>query len=75
MVAEDDMVAIRISFQVKHTGLWRGMKPSGKSAKVKGFRFFRLKDGKIIHQWAMIDGSGLQAQLSEPAPASELITK
>ncbi len=73
MVAEDDMVAIRISFQVKHIGLWRGLSPSGRSAKVKGFRFFRLGDGKIIQHWAMIDGNALHAQLSKPLQVDEMV--
>lgn len=65
IVAEGDQVAIRVLFSATHIGTWRGIAASGKTATVKGFRFFRLKDGKIIEHHALIDGEALQSQLTE----------
>jgi predicted SnoaL-like aldol condensation-catalyzing enzyme len=64
MVAEDDMVAAHILFKVKQVGKWRNIEPSGKEAEVKGFRHFRVKDGKIAEHWALLDGEALQTALT-----------
>lgn len=64
MLAEADQVAARIRFQVKHTGKWRNLEPTGKEVMVKGFRYFRLKDEKIIAHWALIDGEKLESELT-----------
>lgn len=65
LIAENDMVSAQISFQVKQIGLWRNIKPSGKKAEVKGFRQYRIKDGKIVEHWALLDGEALQTALTE----------
>ena len=64
MLADADEVATRIRFQVKHTGKWRNLEPTGKEVNIKGFRFFRLKDEKIIAHWALIDGETLESELT-----------
>ncbi|HEY0652544.1 MAG TPA: ester cyclase [Chryseosolibacter sp.] len=64
VVADDDQVAVRVSFHAKHIGEWRGIKPNGVTVVVRGFRFFQLRDGKIIAHWGMIDGEGLQTALT-----------
>lgn len=65
IVAEGEQVAIRVQFAVTHIGTWRGIAATGKTATIKGFRFFTLKDGKIIAHHALMDGEALQSQLSE----------
>lgn len=64
LVAENDMVAAHILFRVKQVGRWRNVEPSGKAAEVKGFRHFRMKDGKIMEHWALLDGEALQTALT-----------
>lgn len=64
-VAENELVALRISFTIKHHGLWRQIAPTGREATVKGFRFFKLRDRKIIAHWALIDGEALQNALTD----------
>lgn len=65
IVAEDDQVAIQIQFSATHIGTWRGIEATSKTVLTKGFRFFTLKDGKIIAHHALIDGEALQSQLTE----------
>ena len=75
IMAEDDMVTVRISFKIKHTGKWRNIEASGKEVRVKGFRQFRLKDSRIAEHWALLDGESLQASLLEVQPGCELVRK
>jgi predicted ester cyclase len=74
IVAEGDDVAVRVSFEVNHIGVWRGIEPTNKRVVVKGFRFFCLRDGKIVSHWALIDGEALQTALTEQ-PHGCAITK
>jgi len=39
-VAEDDYVAVRISFKITHKGTWRNIPSTGREAIVKGIPFF-----------------------------------
>ena len=64
MAAEGDLVAVHVRLHVKHTGTWRSLAPTGKEVAVKGFRFFRMKNGKIAEQHALIDGEALYHELS-----------
>lgn len=72
MTAEEDAVAVRIRFTVKHIGVWRGIEPTGKEVTVKGFRFFHLKDGRIASHHALIDGEALQTALLEVFQGCEM---
>lgn len=65
IVAENDEVAIRITFKAVHKGKWRNILPTQREAVIKGFRFFKLKAGKIVEHWALIDGEALQTALTE----------
>ena len=67
LVAENDMVAAQILFRGKQVGKWRNIAATGKEAEVKGFRHFRIKDGKIAEHWALLDGEALQTALSHTA--------
>ncbi|RYY81383.1 MAG: hypothetical protein EOO15_24465 [Chitinophagaceae bacterium] len=65
LVADEQHVAVRLSFEVRHTGAWRGIAPTFRSVTVKGFRYFEVEEGKIKSHWALIDGEGLHAALTE----------
>jgi len=71
MVAEGDMVAT--AFTV--TGTWKGemmgMKPTGKSFKVNGTDFVKIKDGKATDRWGAFDTYGMLMQIGViPAPGA-----
>ena len=65
ILQEADEVAVRITFEVKHIGVWRNIAPTGRTIAIKGFRFFRLTNNKITHHWALIDGEALQTALTD----------
>jgi len=67
MVCEEDKVMIKITMQLKHTGIWRGIAPTYKDVQATGYRYYILTEGKIISDWALIDGNAIENQLRETA--------
>ncbi len=65
-VTEADKSVVRITLRLTHTGVFRGIAPTGKTVETKGYRFYRLQEGKIVEQWALIDGQSLEKQLTTP---------
>lgn len=66
-LAEPGHCMVRISMHLKHTGLWRGIPATGRTAVTSGFRSFAFKDGSIIEHHALVDGNTLEQQLNEAA--------
>jgi predicted SnoaL-like aldol condensation-catalyzing enzyme len=64
-VTEGDKTMIKIRMELKHTGIWRNIPPTGKEIRTTGYRFYRLAEGKILEHWALIDGQSIETQLKE----------
>jgi predicted ester cyclase len=73
IIEENDEVAIRISFRAKHIGKWRNIPPTSRDTSAKGFRFFKMRDNKIIAHWALIDGEALQTALTDTHHGCEVM--
>ncbi len=63
IVGEEDTVAVCQTLCGKHTGLFRGFPASGKQIEIGGYRFFKVKDGKITSHRGLIDLPGLLQQI------------
>lgn len=75
MIAEGDLVAVRLSWTGTHTGTFGPFEATGKAVKGSGITVFRFKDGKIVERWAALDAIGLLRQMGvipEPVPGSPL---
>jgi steroid delta-isomerase-like uncharacterized protein len=69
MIAEADEVAVRWTNRGVHVGEFAGMPPSGKSYTIAGIDIHRLRDGKMVEHWHVIDLLGQLQQLGFlPAP-------
>jgi steroid delta-isomerase-like uncharacterized protein len=69
LVAEDDKVAVRRSYEGTHRGELLGIPPTGKPVLIGGISIFHLAGGKIAEHWEQIDGLALMQQLGVfPAP-------
>ncbi len=56
IIAEDDKVVVRLSFNGTQTGTLMGnIPPSGKHVDWTGIDIFRLRDGKITDRWSQRD--------------------
>jgi steroid delta-isomerase-like uncharacterized protein len=63
LVAEDDLVAVRLVASGTATGDWMGMPAAGKSYTIGEMHFFRIRDGKVVEHWHQYDTAGMMQQL------------
>jgi steroid delta-isomerase-like uncharacterized protein len=63
MISEGDLVATRKSFTGTHTGEFMGIPPTGKRATIEVIDFVRVREGKIVEHWNIVDQLGLMQQL------------
>jgi predicted ester cyclase len=63
LVAENDMVGIRVTAAGTQSGPLMGMPPTGKRVEFSGAELFRIRDGRIVEQWGEFDGVAILQQL------------
>jgi predicted ester cyclase len=63
-VAEGDKVTTRKSFHATHKGEFFGVPATNKQVIMDVIDIIRLKDGKYIEHWGILDMSSLMAQIS-----------
>ena len=64
MIAEGDLISLRIRMRGIHQGEFMGIPPTGNKIDVPGFLTYRIVGGKIADHWMMIDNSLVLQQLS-----------
>jgi predicted ester cyclase len=62
-VAEGDTVAARYTMRATNTGEFMGGPPTGKRIEVPVFDMCRVRDGKFIDLWRLMDSMSMMAQL------------
>ena len=62
-VTEGEKSILKIRMDMKHIGLWRNIEATEIELKTVGYRYYKLKDGKIIEHWALIDGQAIENQI------------
>ena len=72
IVAENDMVMIRITVQATHVGKWNNTAPTGKRINVAEFFVFRMDNGKIAEMWVLRDNLSMYQQIGELPPNEEI---
>lgn len=69
--ADDSRVVGRFLTKATHTGAFLGLEPTGRQIAINGIAIYRIRDGKIAHEWNMDDLLGLLQQIGAvPAPAA-----
>jgi predicted ester cyclase len=63
MVAEDDLVATYKTFSGTHEGTFMGLAPMGRRATFHAFDLMRLRDGRVVDHWVILDVAALLRQL------------
>lgn len=63
IIAEGDTVAVCQTLRVTQSGPFRGIPASGKCAEIGGYRFFKIRDSKIVSHRALIDLTNLLQQI------------
>ena len=64
MVAEEDRVTTRKSFKATHTGEFFGVPATNKNVVMDVIDIVRLRDGKFVEHWGILDTQGLMAQIT-----------
>jgi len=69
MVAEEDRVVARTTFNGTQQGEMQGIPATGKNVSIPSITIFRLDNGKIAEGWLVSDNLGMMQQLGViPAP-------
>jgi steroid delta-isomerase-like uncharacterized protein len=63
MIAEDDVVASRVTWTGTHTGQFVYLPPTGKRIKVEGITMERVANDKLVEHWGEWNQAELMLQL------------
>lgn len=63
MVAEDDVVAVRLTVTGTHEGEFRDAPATGNEITYEQTSFFRVEDGKVAEGWVLTDTLEFRQQL------------
>jgi steroid delta-isomerase-like uncharacterized protein len=64
VVAAEDQVAVRVTFQGTHAGEFQGIPATGRPIRYVSHEFYRLESGVIAEEWICSDTASLFRQLS-----------
>ncbi len=64
IVASGDTVTVVMTVRMKHTGTFAGIGPTGREVVVSEIDVSRVRDGKVVEQWAVLDSGALLQQLT-----------
>ena len=71
MIAEGDLISLRIRLRGIHQGDFMGIPPTGKEIDVPGFLTYRIVGSKIADHWMMVDNTVLLQQLGVSQPQAQ----
>jgi steroid delta-isomerase-like uncharacterized protein len=63
LIVQDEHVAARLTVRGTHRGPFMGVPATGRQVTVEVADVFRLADGRIAEEWAMMNAMGLMQQL------------
>lgn len=72
IIAEDDMVAVKITWKGTHLGKFRNTAPTGVKVSSNRMATFHIVQGKIVEFWMVSEMLGLYQQLGEIPPTLEI---
>jgi len=73
MIAEGDRVSTLSVMEGTHTGHWQGIPPNGKRINIRMMTIHRIRSGKIIEDWVIVESLGFFQQLGILPPISDLL--
>ncbi len=63
LVAEEDRVALRVTWRGTQLGPLGNVPATGKAVEFVGYHLYRFADGKVVEHWGLQDDLGLLLQL------------
>jgi steroid delta-isomerase-like uncharacterized protein len=72
VIAEGDKVVLNMTWSGTQKGEFMGIPPTGKPVSIEVIDIIRLKDGKGVEHWGLMDNMGMMQQLGVvPAPGHD----
>lgn len=68
VIAEGDLIAVRIRCTGTHEGEYMGIDPTGEDVDFQLMAFQRIEDGEVVEERQMVDHLGLLTQLGMVDP-------
>ena len=68
-IAQGDIVVNRVTWRGVHGGEFAGVPATGRPIELSGINMFKVKDGRVVEQWAELDFFGLLQQIGAIPPA------
>jgi steroid delta-isomerase-like uncharacterized protein len=68
-IAQGDFVVNRVTWRGVHRGEFAGIPATGRPIELRGINMFKLRDGRVVEQWAELDFLGLLQQIGAIPPA------
>ena len=72
MIAERDMVLVRVIMHARHTSPFLGRPASGANLEVSGMTLNRIKDGRIVERWGNWNTIGMLQQMGVLPPLDKI---
>ena len=72
IIAEDEMVMMRITVQGTHVGQMGNIAPTGNTVSFAEFFVFRIDNGEIAEMWGLRDNLSVYQQLGALPPTEEI---
>jgi steroid delta-isomerase-like uncharacterized protein len=69
-VAEGDLVVGRRTVRGTHQGDFQGIPPTGKHVTISAISMMRVRDSRVVQQWAILDLLGMLQQLGAVAASA-----
>jgi predicted ester cyclase len=66
VIQAGDMLVIRGSYEVTHTGEFLGVPPTGRRVSYEWVDMYRVTGGRIVWRYLLCDWKGLRDQLTAP---------
>jgi steroid delta-isomerase-like uncharacterized protein len=71
MLVDGDKVVTRKTLHGTHTGEFMGLPPTGNAISVEVIDIVRVRDGKFVEHWNVLDTLALMRQMGAVAPPAE----
>ena len=65
MIAEDNKVVARLTYNATHRGEIFGVAPTGKKIEYSGVAIFHIVDNKIVSGWVLGDTQSLMRRIGK----------
>jgi predicted ester cyclase len=63
MLADDDLVSVRVIATGTHEGDFMGMSSSSRQIEVQVFDILRIRNGQVTEHWGLMDAMTMMQQL------------